>query len=168
MQHCFVLSRKSLAISGVRGHRNCKSQKSLRFRCAKPHHVHATIDPELETIFAFRYPKDPAVLEILRDSNFAITISWFYRHFSSRRRVHSVVHRGRVVKHYGVVIHRKNPAAQKHKSAKIPFCQKPALTNRFAIKIEFRFFIDPTVIRTNRGQPRHSQFYPQSNLFAEC
>ena len=36
MQHCFVLSRKSLAISGVRdGHRNRKSQKSLQFRRAK-------------------------------------------------------------------------------------------------------------------------------------
>ena len=38
MQHCFLLSRKSLRflISGVRdGHRNRKSQKSLRLRCAK-------------------------------------------------------------------------------------------------------------------------------------
>ena len=25
-----------------------------------------------------------------------------------------------------------------------------------------RFAIGPTTIRTNRGQPRHSQFYPQS------
>ena len=37
MQHCFLLSWKSLAISGVRdGHRNRKSQESLRFWCAKP------------------------------------------------------------------------------------------------------------------------------------
>ena len=36
MHHCFVLSRKSLAIYGVRdGRRYCKSQKLLRFRCAK-------------------------------------------------------------------------------------------------------------------------------------
>ena len=38
MQHCFVLSRKWLAISSVRdGRRNGKSPKSLRFRCAKLH-----------------------------------------------------------------------------------------------------------------------------------
>ena len=37
MQHCCVLSRKSVAISVVRdGHRDRKSQKSLRFWCAKP------------------------------------------------------------------------------------------------------------------------------------
>ena len=36
MQPCFLLFRKSLAISGVCvGHRNRKSQKSLWFRCAK-------------------------------------------------------------------------------------------------------------------------------------
>ena len=36
MQHCFVLSRISLATSGVRdGHCNRKAQKSMRFRCAK-------------------------------------------------------------------------------------------------------------------------------------
>ena len=36
VQHCFLSSWKLLAISGVRdGHRNRKSQRSLRFRCAK-------------------------------------------------------------------------------------------------------------------------------------
>ena len=36
MQHCFPLLSEIAAISGVRdGHRNRKSQKSLRFRCAK-------------------------------------------------------------------------------------------------------------------------------------
>ena len=34
--NCFLLSRKSLRFLGVRdGHRNRKSQKSLRFRCAE-------------------------------------------------------------------------------------------------------------------------------------
>ena len=43
MQHCLVLSRKSPAISGVcDGHRNRKSQKSLRFRCTKAHCLHVS------------------------------------------------------------------------------------------------------------------------------
>ena len=64
MQHCFVLSWKSLAISGVRdGHRNRKSQQSLRFRCAKFHSAGAWPCPNLLFLAFFPFQGIPCDFE---------------------------------------------------------------------------------------------------------